>query len=196
MRKHRELSTEKRVEQANIIKKAGLVSMATFCLCLSGCYETLDNRWVQQPDSYDHWKPMMATMPLDVHGTIPGLSLAKTLQRIPDGTDVARFEARHPDQLGLLAQPRVEMYIGVDELPTNTSYCAVAPMLKPTQVSEGRIMVAAALCDGPRLVTTVSHRVHQDHLSAARMPKTIHDVESDLLFGMAVSPVQVPINDH
>lgn len=163
---------------------------------MAGCQGTLHTRWAEQADTYDRWAPQMATLPVEVHGTIPGLSHAETVAHIPQGTTARRFSAEQPTAPGLTVAPRVVLYVGGDTLPTNSSYCSASPELRSVHHHKDDVMLAAALCDGPRLIDRSRRVVNADHLSAADLDTTIKSVESQLLFGLTVSQAQTPPEDN
>jgi hypothetical protein len=63
-----------------------LVSIAAV-VSVTGCGATVHSRWAKQRDSVDYWSPKLATIPINVHGTVPGSDSAETLARIPNGTN-------------------------------------------------------------------------------------------------------------
>ncbi|RDS84252.1 hypothetical protein [Dyella psychrodurans] len=179
-----------------IVKKASLLLSVPAVLLLAGCQGTLHNRWVNEADSYDRWSPQMADMPIDVHGTIPGTTHADTVARVPQGTTATRYAAKNPQALGLESLPRVVLYVGGDRMPTNASYCSAAPVLKTADNDRGDVMVASALCDGPRLVVRSRREVKADDLSSVQIASTLNSVKSRLLFGLTISPAQTPDEEY
>lgn len=175
-----------------IAKKAGLAMSVPMVLMLAGCQGTIHTRWVEQSDSYDYWSPRMAALPIDVHGAFPGATHVETVERIALGTTANDYAARHPTALGLEAQPRIVLYVGGDQLPTDASYCSAHPVMRTADESRNDIMIASALCDGPRLVVRSRREVAADRVSTTWISSTMSSVKSHLLYGLTVSQAQQP----
>ena len=174
------------------IKKISFCLAMPALLTLAGCQGTLHTRWVEQADSYDHWSPLMNTMPIEVHGAIPGTTSEETIARIPQGTTAEGYASRNPETIGLSARARVVVYIGGNKMPTDGGYCMGNPTLRSTPVSHDKVMVASALCDGPRLVVRSRRMVNASDLSASSMASSIRSIKSQLLYGLEVSTAQQP----
>lgn len=163
---------------------------------MAGCQGTLHTRWAQQADTYDYWAPQIAALPIEVHGAAPGLSHAETVARIPQGTTATRFTAKQPANPSLAAMPRVVLYVGGDTIPTDHSYCSTTPDMRAADNGKHGVMLAAALCDGPRLIDRSRRVVSVDHLGARQLRATVKSLESHLLFGLTVSQAQTPTEDN
>jgi hypothetical protein len=166
-------------------------------LILVGCQGTLHTRWAQKSDSYNYWSPLMSAMPVDVRGAIPGTSHADTVAHIPQGFTTVSYVANHPASSDLNAAPRIVLYIGGDRLPTDATYCGASPVMRDAINSGHGIMVASALCDGPRLVVRSRREVNIGRLDATDISTTIRTLKSRLLFGLTISQAQMPVEqDH
>ena len=132
----------------------------------------------------------MDTLPIEVHGSVPGSSPAQTLARVPNGTNDAAYAQRPGGAQSLATTRRIVLYIGGDTLPTNGTYCTASPVLRIASIASGKVMVATALCDGSRLVTTARREVAPKEVTANTMAHTLNRVKSFLLYGLSSSRAQ------
>jgi hypothetical protein len=161
---------------------------------LAGC-ETLHARWAKRSDSPDAWSSRMATLPIHVHAQESGVDPGQIVARIPNGTTVGQYATAHPTSPELTAVRRLEMYVGGVHVPTFATYCAQQPVMRTINNPGSDVMLAAAICDGPRLVATVRESAASDELDAANMPHTVERVKGRLIFALSRSPSQIPTED-
>ena len=175
------------------MKRAILLLALPFALGLAGCQGTLHSRWTEQSDTVDYWAPQMNTIPVDVHGTVPGATPEETVARIPLGTTASDFAGKHPTLSGIESVPRIVLHVGGDQIPTDATYCSANPQMRSIDGKDGHVMLAAALCDGTRLIVRSRRELTPDGLATDKMSSTLKSVKSRLLYGIEISRAQTPI---
>ena len=158
---------------------AGLVVAA---LGLAGCQGTLHTRWAQASDTYDDLSARIDTLPLDIHSKLDATDLSHIQGVASSSTATAE----------LSGQPRVVLYLGGDQQPTDDTYCQAAPTLHAVRRKPDHTLLAAALCDGPRLVVRMHKELTAKAVTSQNLPWTIQSMRNRLLFGVRVSQAQTP----
>lgn len=172
--------------------KAGLLVGLLATLGMTGCAGTLDTRWAKGRDSTDAWSARMATLPIDVHGQLPGQDAQQSIASIPGGTTAALYAQTHLQAPVLDTHKRIELYLGQGQLSGGDSYCAARPMLSEAEPARHGVLLTAALCDGSRLVETDRLDVKDYDLDQTRVADTIAGLKTKLLFGLETSVAQQP----
>lgn len=152
---------------------------------LAACQGTLNTRGATRQDTDQRWQPLMATMPIEVHGQAPALQAAALTAAIPHGVRRRDYAATHRQPIE--ASRHIVLYVGGDRLPTSASYCQIAPVMVDAPVTQGRVMLAGALCDGGRLVVAARRELPASKLTATAMPRTIERFKSFILYGLQPS---------
>ena len=166
------------------LAKGCLTAVLVASACLAGCQSTMHSRWAANKDSLDVWQPKMATLPIDVHGAIPGSSPDATLSAIRNATNSSVYAKAHPSASGLESQQRIVLYVGGETLPVNTTYCSATSTMRAVKLSTGRVLVGSALCDGSRLVVTARQEVEAEDATNATMEHTITTAKERLLVAL------------
>ena len=123
-----------------------LSGVASCLLMLTGCGTTIIGSANPSGDNPARWADA-EQLPAEVHGgTWPAQAV----------TPVA-------------ASRRVVMYVNPAALPTPSQYCSATQDFRPGQQRGARAYVAAALCDGTRVVSTTTAYV----LTAGQTPEAI-----------------------
>lgn len=160
--------------------------MAGAAVCVAGCQTTMHSRWAKERDSVLEWSEKLPTLPIDVHGNAPGANAGDTLARIPNGTNDERYAAANK-AAALDSAQRVELYVGGNTLPVNATYCSVSPTQRTVEIPAGKVMMAAALCDGSRLVVTAREEFGVDAASSSTMPHTVETIKEKLMVALRSS---------
>jgi hypothetical protein len=160
-------------------------------VAVTGCTETVHARWAKRQDSVDYWSPKLATLPINVHGTVPGSDYAETLARIPNGTNDEIY-TRGGATSALRSVPRLELYVGGNTLPVNVTYCEKTPTMRSVDIPAGKVMLAVAICDGPRLVATAREEYSPDEVATHTMSHAVENMKAWLLYAISRSLSQVP----
>ena len=178
------ISTQPR--SASSYKPKILAVMAVAAVCMTGCQTTMHSRWAKPRDSVLEWSEKLPMLPIDVHGNAPGASAGDTLARIPNGTTDERYAAAN-QAAALRSAQRVELYVGGDTLPVNATYCSMTPTQRSVEIPAGKVMIAAALCDGSRLVVTAREEFGVDAASSSTMPHTVETIKEKLMVALESS---------
>lgn len=158
---------------------------------VTGCEATVHSRWAKRRDSVDYWSPKLATIPINVHGTVPDSDYAETLARIPNGTNDYIYTQKG-ETTALRSTPRLELYVGGNMLPVNATYCDKTPTMRSVDVPANKVMLAVALCDGARLVATARDEFSPDEVETNTMSHSVERMKGWLLFAISRSLSQVP----
>jgi hypothetical protein len=168
-----------------------IMALIATAAAVSGCEATVHSRWAKQRDSVYYWSPKLATIPINVHGTVPDSDYAETLARIPNGTNDDIYTQRG-ETSALRSVPRLELYVGGNMLPVNVTYCDKTPTMRSVDIPAGKVMLAVAICDGPRLVATAREEFSPDDVSTKTMSHAIETMKAWLLFAISRSLSRVP----
>jgi hypothetical protein len=160
-------------------------------VAVTGCTETIHARWAKRRDSVDYWSPKLATIPINVHGTAPDSDYAETVARIPNGTNDEIY-TRGGATSALRSVPRLELYVGGNMLPVNVTYCDKTPTMRSVDIPAGKVMLAVAICDGPRLVATAREEFSPDEVATHTMSHAVENMKAWLLYAISRSLSQVP----
>ena len=163
-------------------------------VAVTGCTQTVHARWAKRQDSVDYWSPKLATLPINVHGTVPDSDYAETLARIPNGTNDEIY-ARAGATSALRSVPRLELYVGGNRLPVNVTYCDKTPTMRSVNIPAGKVMLAVAICDGPRLVATAWEEYSPDEVATHTMSHAVENMKAWLLYAISRSLSQVPTTE-
>lgn len=160
------------------------VALTTIALA-AGCSGTLHSRWVRDDDTTTLWSSRMNDLPIRLHQPNSDLVLH----------DMRATPSKHVEEKdGLLAMPRMELYIGGSGRPTNDSACSAAPKLEPDPASNARVLVVAVLCDGPRLVATAEDHIKNEKASPSVL--LYRKMQHQLLHAIDISVAQRPVQQY
>lgn len=165
-----------------VIAKSLLRTVALACIAgAAGCNGTLHTRWVQDADTHSLWSSRMAELPIRLHQ--------------PGKDAIVQTRDGHPRTTqGVMAMPRVELYVGGTQAPTYESACTATTTLRADTITKPGTLVFAALCDGPRLVD-----VAEDHLKPAQATPAFplfRKIEDRLLRAIRISTAQTYIPQY
>ena len=128
--------------KSTLVKK--LMTVSSLGLCLTGCAGTLENQRATDSDTLMNWKESMQTMPVEVHGSFAGDDAAEAARLMPNGTTPTLYRTQDHSGSELASAPRIVLYVGVDQIPTDDTYCSNTPELHHVAVNQGEIDVVAA----------------------------------------------------
>jgi hypothetical protein len=172
-------------------KRMQIASMMAIAVSATACQGTIHDRWAQESDSVAVWSPRLEHMLIDLHGSIPGEDADRTREELL-ASDISVVPANLADGSAMGSVQRIVLYIGGNTLPMNTAYCQAAPTLRSVEIPKGRIMLAAALCDGPRLVVTARQELRASSFWKVNIGHTINEIKNRLIFALSMSPSQIP----
>jgi hypothetical protein len=170
-----------------------LMAVAPFGPYLTGCAGTLNNRWATESDTLMNWKGSMQSLPVEVHGGFGSHDAADTAQRIPNGTTPDLYPMQDHSGADLASVPRIVLYVGMNQIPTDDTYCTKTPSLRSTAVNQGEIGVAAALCDGTRLVVQARRDITPEHLANHGEASVVNAIKSQLMLALSTNPSAPPL---
>ena len=161
--------------------------MTLLCLAAilaSGCAT------VEQPLSNDDpaaWASRIQSLPVDVHGAIPGQTSAQTMAAM--GVTGRVGAAFQNNGVSLYAMPRVVVYVGDSSVPARDQYCELKPTLNPAAfIPKSGVVVRSALCDGPRPVAYARMILAEANPSPATVAQAIERLKSDLWLSLPRPP--------
>jgi hypothetical protein len=159
-----------------------LVLLSVVAALAAGCAANPRVEQALAADDADDWAQRIHSLPVEVHGALPGETAAQTIAAIDRGT------ANQPDSevgksgLRLYAMPRVVLYIGGAEVPARDQYCALEPGAnRSVATPKNALILRSELCDGPRAVAYARITVPEVEPTAKTVVRDIEKVESDLV---------------
>ena len=170
-----------------------LMALAPLGLYLTGCAGTLNNQWATESDTLMNWKGSMQSLPVEVHGGFGSHDAADTAQRIPNGTTPDLYPMQDHSGADLASVPRIVLYVGMNQIPTDDTYCSKTPSLRSIAVNQGEIDVAAALCDGTRLVVLARRDITPEYLASHGEASVVNAIKSQLMLALSTNPSALPL---
>lgn len=146
----------------------------------------------QSSDEPDEWASRIKSLPVEIHGAVPGETAAQTIAAIGHGVgQQAGAEFQHTG-LSLYALPRVVVYVGGSSAPARDQYCALEPNTdRAVAVAKSGVVVRSELCDGPRPVAYARMTLAEANPSAATLAQGIAHLESSMVHSLP--PPEPPI---
>ena len=169
-----------------------LMAVTSLGLYLTGCAGTLNNQRATESDTLANWKESMQTMLIEVHGGFASHDAAETARRIPNGTTPELYPMQNHSGIDLASMSRIVLYVGMNQIPTDDTYCSKTPALRGIAVNQGEINVAAALCDGTRLVVRARRDITQEHLASRGEASVVNAIKSRLMLALSTNPNAPP----
>jgi hypothetical protein len=170
-----------------------LMAVASLGLYLTGCAGTLNNQSATESDTLINWKESMQTMPIEVHGGFASHDAAETARSIPNGTTPDLYPGQNHSGADLASMPRIVLYVGMSQIPTDNTYCNKTPALRSIAVNHGEIGVTAALCDGTRLVVQARRDITPEHLASQGDAAVVNAIKSRLMLALSTNPSAPPV---
>ncbi|GLQ52356.1 hypothetical protein ACFFJT_19740 [Dyella flava] len=166
------------------------IFLMPLALLVAGCSGTLRTQWAAADDTYFRWKPMMNTMPVEVHGDTRQLSSDELAKQIPYGTTQQQYALLNKGQSQLAAAPRVVLYVDPEQNPGGAAYCDTSSAVRSYSTKDGDTHLVAALCDGPRLVDVTARNVR---IQNEGMASVAASMKQRLLYGLKPDSTVFPI---
>jgi hypothetical protein len=140
-------------------------------------------------DHPEDWASRVASLPVEIHGTLPGETAAQTAATIDHGTADQAGAESGTTGLSLYAMPRVVVYIGGAVAPARDQYCTLDPNTNRSVVNpKNALVVRSELCDGPRAVAYTRITLHEANPTAADLTRGMAQIKSDLV--RSLTPVE------
>jgi len=154
-------------------------------MLITGCSGVLQTTWAEPSDTVQAWAPSMDTIPVQVHQLSSEPSAVVTPTAVPNLTFVtASSVANAPSNVGEFAARRVVLYVGSEQVPTPETYCKKTATLYSLPKTQG-VLVAAALCDGSRLVDSYRRVYGANDIQQRGWSKVVKTMKSKLLWGLS-----------
>lgn len=173
-----------------LYSKRRILAVIPFALSLFGCSTTTSSQWAEPDDhpgqwsmvddSVNQWSKKIGSLPIELHGALPGQSSAATATLVPRAVVGADATLIQQNGIGLLASQRVVFYINEEEVPERSDYCALNKNYKKVPVEKNSVTLRAALCDGPRIVAYARKSVGSSEINNANIGREVADVEHSL----------------
>jgi hypothetical protein len=133
-------------------------------------------------DLHDDWAERMSSLPVQVHGAVPGETPAQTIAAIAHGTTNQASAEFGSSGLSLDVQPRVVVYIGGTTAPARDQYCSLDPdTTRSVAAPTNALILRSELCDGPRAVAYARITLPEANPTAETVARGIGRLKRDLV---------------
>jgi hypothetical protein len=151
---------------------------------------------VERAVAADHpadWASRIRSLPVEVHGAVPGETGAQTIAAIDHGTVNQAGAEFGKSGLSLYAMPRVVVYIGGAAAPARDQYCSLEPnMSRSVPAPKNALILRSELCDGPRAVAYARITLPEVNPTAAAVAGGIEQIKSDLVQSLPLPEPELP----
>jgi hypothetical protein len=175
-------------------RNAGPVAVLSLVAVLGAGCATNPGRvaQAQATDQPDEWATRIRSLPVEIHGAVPGETAAQTVAAVNHGVgQQAGTEFQHTG-LSLYALPRVVVYVGGSSAPARDQYCELQPNTeRPVPVAKSGVVVRSELCDGPRPVAFARITLADADPSPATLARGIEQLESSMV--SSLPPPEPPL---
>ncbi len=128
------------------------------------------------------WASRIESLPVEVHGTVPGETAAQTIAGVGHGVASEPRAEFASSGLSLYAMPRVIVYIGGTDNPPRDQYCSLQPHAdQPVPATNRKLVLRSELCDGPRAVASARITLAQANPTPDTVARGIERIKSDLV---------------
>lgn len=170
-----------RVNSQSAVSVRALALLSVVTVLAAGCAAPR----VEQAMAADHpddWASRIHSLPVEVHGSVPGETAAQTVSVIDRGVANQPSAEFGSSGLSLYAVPRVVVYIGGTMAPARDQYCSLEPNANRSVVAPANALVLrAALCDGPRAVSYARITLSAANPTTETVARGIERIKSDLV---------------
>ena len=159
-----------------------LVSLSLAAVLVAGC--AAHSPKMEQrtgDDSPGAWTSWISSLPVEVHGTVPGGTSAQTIAAIEHGVS-GRDDGQAPATgLDLKNKPRVVVYVGGTAAPWRDQYCSPEPSVNLSAPARERgLVLLSELCDGTRSVAHAQITLSETKPTADMVTRGIERTKSYL----------------
>jgi hypothetical protein len=146
-------------------------------------------------DRPDNWASRISSLPVEVHGAVPGATAAQTIAAIDHGTAVQADAPFGSSGVSLYAMPRVVVYIGGTTAPARDQYCSLEPNANTSVLApKNGLVLRSELCDGPRPVAFARITLPEVDPTAESVAGGIKQIKSDLVHSLPSPETVMPVN--
>lgn len=133
-------------------------------------------------DHPDDWAARMSSLPVQVHGAVPGETPAQTIADIKRATANQASTEFGNSGLSLDAIPRVVVYIGGTTAPARDQYCSLNPNTERSVAAPtNALILRSELCDGPRAVAYARITLPEANPTAETVARGVDRLEASLV---------------
>jgi hypothetical protein len=167
---------------AKLALRIGRVALAMISstVLLTACTSTvLDSSNVSQADP-EPWAEAWASLPVDVHGSVPGYSQTELSMLFPSysNQELASLDNWVP----AVGKQRIVLYVNPITLPKLSGLCSQSDMFRPGR-QKGRLAeIDAVLCDGTSVISTSTGLALSLDQSRSGIVKSFSAIEDELLY--------------
>jgi hypothetical protein len=146
-------------------------------------------------DHRDDWAQRIHSLPVEVHGALPGETAAQTIAAIDHGTANLADTEFGESGLGLYAVPHVVVYVGGSEAPARGQYCTLKPDAnRSVAAPKNALILRSELCDGPRAVAFARITVPGVDPTAETLVGDVERIKSDLVHSLPLPQPVMPVD--
>jgi hypothetical protein len=146
-------------------------------------------------DRRDDWAQRIHSLPVEVHGALPGETATQTIAAIDHGTANLADTDVGKSGSSLYAVPHVVVYIGGAEVPARDQYCTLEPSTnRSVATPKNALILRSELCDGPRAVAFARITVPGADPTAGTLAGDIERIKSDLVQSLPLPQPVMPVD--
>jgi hypothetical protein len=146
-------------------------------------------------DRRDDWAQRIHSLPVEVHGALPGETATQTIAAIDHATANLADTEFGKSGPSLYALPHVVVYIGGAEAPARDQYCTLEPSAnRSVATPKNALILRSELCDGPRAVAFARITVPGADPTAGTLAGDIERIKSDLVQSLPLPQPVMPVD--
>jgi hypothetical protein len=149
-------------------------------------------------DRRDDWAQRIHSLPVEVHGALPGETTTPTIAAIAaidhGAANLADTEVGKSGP-SLYAVPHVVVYIGGAEAPARDQYCTLEPSAdRSVATPKNALILRSELCDGPRPVAFARITVPGADPTTRTLAGDIERIKADLVQSLPLPRPVMPVD--
>ena len=164
------------------VQSRPLVSLSLTAVLVAGCATYSPGMEQRTADDSPHaWTSWISSLPVEVHGTVPGGTSAQTVAAIEHGVSGRVDGEASATGLGLKSMPRVVVYVGGTGAPWRDQYCSPEPDANlAVPVRKRGLVLLSELCDGTRPVAQAQITLSETNPTADMVARGVERTKSYL----------------
>ena len=166
--------------------------LCPFAVGLFGCSTaTTSTEWAEPndmasefartDDSQNQWSKKVFKLPIELHGSIPGESSEVTAAKIANAIPAEKSSTTSLGNVGVVGRQRVVLYLDESRVPARDDFCSVSKTYRDVPKESNGVVLRAALCDGPRIVSYAKKSLSIDKVSSDKVGTQVASLESALV---------------
>jgi len=164
------------------VQSRPLVSLCLAAVLVAGCAANSPRMEQTAGDDSPHaWTSWIGSLPVEVHGTVPGETSAQTVAAIEHGVSGRDDGEASATGLDLKNMPRVVVYVGGPAAPWRDQYCSSEPNVNLSVPARKRgLVLLSELCDGTRPVAHAQVTLSETNPTAEMVARGVERTKSYL----------------